>query len=337
MPIASANRLLLDVDLAPVAGSRFQPTGFPDIGAAQFLRPEATDGRVDWQEALLVESAQSMANRLEGTAWDDAANQPVATFSGLPYIRVVHADDGGYLTSSRTEAHRLASAFVKDAALDGVGMRQVIRDRLGLRDDRPLAPVEIARAVFGLDPFCLVHGVFFAEPASIWPGQPRIARALTAEIEAREVHRADSGGVKRDHVRHAHGEAGGSAEGYGSIPFHRTEWTAARIVASFCLDRAQIRSYGLGEAATALLEAVARWEIRSLLDGVLRLRTACDLMPVADELVDRSGQALPALDAIDAEVRDLIPECADLTGGGEPIVVRWPGGAKEKRSKGAKP
>ena len=50
-------RLLLQAKLKPVQGSRFQPTGFPDLGAATFDGP-------DGAKMLLVESAQSMANRL---------------------------------------------------------------------------------------------------------------------------------------------------------------------------------------------------------------------------------------------------------------------------------
>ena len=58
-------RLLLDVALEPAIGTRFQPTGFPDIGAAEFERPVRNgDGVPTWERSLLVESAQSMANRL---------------------------------------------------------------------------------------------------------------------------------------------------------------------------------------------------------------------------------------------------------------------------------
>jgi CRISPR-associated protein Csb1 len=49
-------RLLLKAALKPIQGTRFQPTGFPDLGAATYDGP---DGR----KMILVESAQSMANR----------------------------------------------------------------------------------------------------------------------------------------------------------------------------------------------------------------------------------------------------------------------------------
>ncbi len=329
---APPSRQLIDVGLRPVNGSRFQPTGFPDIGAATFARfePDRGEGK-EWVDCLVLESPQSMANRLEGTAWDDAGDDQVGAFAGLPYVRVVHADDGEYLTSSRTEAHRLASAFIKDAELDGTSMKAVIRHRLGLRDDRPVAPRTIARAVMGLDPFCLVHGVFFAEKADTWPGQPRIVRALSGQIEAIEVRPAHLGGVKRDHVRHGISDTGGSAEGYGTIPYHRTEWAARTILASFNLDLAQIRSYGLGEDGTALLVAIARWEVAALLAQPLRLRTACDLERVSGEVVDRTGQPLPTPEALEAEVRSGIAACADLLGGGDPIVVHWRATKKAKK------
>lgn len=328
----TTSRLLIDVPLEPAIGSRFQPTGFPDIGAADFDRPVVNaDGSRGWTKSLLVESAQSMANHLEGTAWDASSNQPVAIFGGLPYIRVIAESDERFLTSSRVEAHRLASAFVKDSKLDGVPMIDVIRTKLGLRDDTPIPHTQVAAAIFELDPFCLVHGIFFADAK--WPGQPKIARALTSFVEASGVQRADSGGVKRDHVRHKMNDVdGGTAEGYGSVPFHRTEWTAEAIVASFSLDRRQLRSYGLGKAAEQLLEGIALWEIRSLLDDGLRLRTACDLVPVDDSIVARDGSVLPELDEIEQRIHAALGECGDQLGAKRAVDVRWSDGGKKGKA-----
>lgn len=323
------NRELFHVPLQPVAGSRFQPTGFPDIGAALFDRPVTNgDGTPGWEECLVLESAQSMGNHLEAAAWDTGAQAPAAAVAGLPYVRVVD-ERGEYVTSSRTEAHRLASAFVKDATLDGEDMKVVIKERLGLRDDTPLSPRDIAAAVFAMDPLCLVHGVFFADKA--WPGQPRIARALTAFVEAHDVREAISGGVKKDDVRHSTSDAAGRAtEGYGPVPFHRTEYVAREIEASFVLDLEQIGSYGLPEPATELLAAVARWEIRSLLDRGFRPRTACDL-----EIADPEAVAsLPALDALTDEVRVLVGRCGDLLADGSPLEVVWDRSRHSKKPKG---
>ncbi|MGH9090240.1 MAG: type I-G CRISPR-associated RAMP protein Csb1/Cas7g [Acidimicrobiales bacterium] len=323
------NREVYRVPMRPVAGSRFQPTGFPDVGPALFTRPVGEDG---WQKCLLVESAQSMGNHLEATGWDGGHEQPVGTFEGMPYVRVVD-ENGDYVTSSRTEAHRLASAFVKDSTLDGDGMREVIRRRLDLKDDAPSSLREIAGAVFEMDPMALVHGVFFAETNKVWPGQPKISRALTAFVEANDVLPAVSGGVKRDDVRHSTKDTGGATEGYGSVPFHRTEYVAREVEASFVLDLDQLASYGLPEDATELLAAAARWEIRSLLDHGFRPRTGCDL-----EIDDPSTlDGLPSLDTLTEQLRSLIGQCEQDKSFGDderPLTVIWDRRKSSKKGKG---
>lgn len=316
----SANRLKFTARLRPLLGSTFQPTGFPDIGAATF------DTWADGERvpSLLVESVQSMANRLEATAWDAAANTPVPEVSGLAHVRVER--EGQFVTSSRLEAHRLASAWIRDSTLDGTKFEGVIGDRLGLDQDVPLDYPRMARAVARMDPFCLVHGVFFSQKG--WLGQPKFPRAVSAVIEASNVVRAVSGGRKSDHVRHSldrDAEGGGTSEGYGSVPFHRVEFTAESITASFVIDRELLRSYGLGETAAGALEALAQGEIRRLLDGGLRLRTACDL-----EVVDVGGDELPSADDLSSAIASGVGD--DVFGGGETTILDAPA----KRSKPAK-
>ncbi|WP_053736442.1 type I-U CRISPR-associated RAMP protein Csb1/Cas7u [Nocardia sp. NRRL S-836] len=317
----SPHRLVYDVDLEPLLGSTFQPTGFPDLGAATFDRFTGTTT----EPALLVESVQSMANRLEATAWDSGTHQPHTAVTGLPHVRVERAGTGEFLTSSRLEAHRLASPFVREAILEGTKMTQVIAQRLGLAKDTPLNFPHMAAALAAMDPFCLLHGVFFAHKE--WLGQPRFPRATSAVIEARNVRRAPSGGRKADRVRHQLDKdgTGGTSEGYGSVPFHRLEWTAERIVASFVVDTALLRSYGLPDPAVAMLETLALWEIRSLLTGGLRLRTACDLDLAGDITPRRNTPALPDLDTLTDQLAKHITDAADTLGTGEPIVVQWKG------------
>ena len=98
----TATKLLFSIELQPLQGERFQPTGFPSLGAATY---ESNHGA-----NLLVESAQSMANRLETVCWDDSADQPRAELAGLSYVRVER--QGKYLTSSMTEAHRINSPYL---------------------------------------------------------------------------------------------------------------------------------------------------------------------------------------------------------------------------------
>lgn len=302
----SHSRTRLAFSLEPIAGSRFQPTGFPDLGAATFERAGVPG------ENLLVESVQSMANNLEATTWDTAISAPGAPVADLPYVRVV-AEDGTFLTSSRLDAHRLASAYVLDGTLNGRKMRDELRTRFRLEKGRPLDIRQVAREVFALDPLSLLHGVFFAQ--SGWPWQPKIARAVTAFIEARDVYPAVSGGVKRDSVNNTSRDAvqgQSSREGYGMVPHHRTEYTAAEITLYAVIDQQQLRSYGLSPAATELLSALADWEIATLLDGGLRLRTACDLV-----VTDESKSALPSLtqatERFSAAVASAHDELGDVT------------------------
>jgi CRISPR-associated protein Csb1 len=261
----TAYRTVLEADLTPIAGSLIQPTGFPDLGAAEF-----GDNR------LLVESAQSMANWLESTTWETATNDQVPELAGagIPHVKVVDPQ-GAFLSSSRLEAHRLASAYIMAGTIAGTTGEKWLEQQLGLAKGRPLDYRAVARACFRLDPLSLVHGVFFARKA--WAWQPKVSRAVTSFIEASGVKPAVSGGVKRDVVINE-AKGGATAEGYGTVPHHRVEFTADTITAYFTVDHAQFRSYGLSEPATALLEAIADFEIASLLDQGLRLRTRCDLV-----------------------------------------------------------
>lgn len=314
---ADAPRLLLRARLEPLAGSVFQPTGFPDLGAAEFERPTG-NGKI---AALLVESVQSMANHLEELGWDGRGNEPVTPLESLPYVRVESAEDGSFLTASRIEPHRLASAYIKDAGIDGKKKGvDWITERLGLVERRPLDWARIYRAVFEMDPLCLVHGVFFSDPGWKDSGNPKVRRAITAVIEAHNVERVVSGGLKRDDVQFTQAEGASAEAGYGFVPYGRTEYAAERIELAVTVDLAQIRGYGLSEDKANLLELIAMWEIAGLLEGPLRLRTACDLEAVEVDVVRPDGFELPERKQLAAAIAES-PVEFESPG---PRVARWP-------------
>jgi CRISPR-associated protein Csb1 len=295
-------RTVLEADLTPIAGSLIQPTGFPDLGAAEF-----GDGK------LLVESAQSMANWLESTTWDAATNDQADELAkaGIPYVRVVDPQ-GVFLSSSRLEAHRLASAYIMSGTVAGTTGEKWLEEQLQLVKGRPLDYRALARACFRLDPVSLVHGVFFARKN--WPWQPKISRAVTSFIEASGVKPAVSGGVKRDGVINE-ARGGATAEGYGTVPHHRVEYTADTITAYFTVDHAQFRSYGLSEPATALLEAIVDFEVASLLDRGMRLRTRCDLVVSGITKGERpdAADAAARIAKFAADARDELGSVTDVT------------------------
>lgn len=296
LELPAESRLVLDAHLRPIVGSSFQPTGFANLGAAEFTRPGG-------QPALLVESVQSMANRLEDVGVDAATREPVEQLRELPWI-AVRDGDGALLTSSRLEPHRLASVYVRDSTLDGtVGVDWLVA-RLGLRPKTPLSMPEIYRAVFELDPLCLVHGVFFSDKK--FTGNPKVRRAVTAVVEAHGVAPVVSGGLKRDDVQFKASTGAGAEEGYGFVPFGRTEYVADDIVLSASVDLHQIRGYGLGEAETRLLELLAVWELASLLEQPLRLRTACDLELLETSVRRPADFTLPNADTLGSALTEAI-------------------------------
>lgn len=300
--LSSEPRLILRAKLEPTAGSTIQPTGFPDLGAAEFERPRPDGGT---ENAILVESVQSLANHLERVGWYLAGKRPVRTLAQLPYV-AVHDTDGNFLTSSRLEPHRLAGAYIREARIEGKSGEEWLIDRTGVEAGRPMDWPVFYSAIFALDPLCLLHGVFFSSPGWKNYGNPKIRRSLTAVIEAHGARPAVSGGVKRDDVNPTKGEGRGSSEGFGFVPFGRTEYTAEEIELSIVVDLEQIRGFGLGEDESDLLVSIALWEVRSLLDRPLRLRTACDLQLGEDGLATArpTGWELPPLADLEAAIQD---------------------------------
>lgn len=288
-------RLLLDVALEPLQGSRFQPTGFPDLGAADYHAP---DGR----RMVLVESAQSMANRLEEVCWDEATQDWVEPLRGLPYVAVVDADDE-VVTTSVLEAHRLNSPYILESK-DKSFFNQLKEELGGLEKGR-VDLHKLAIVLLKYDPNALLHGVFLAKK-DLAGGRLRLPRALSAFIEASDVNVVAAGGVKRDDVD----PSGDTSKGFGHVPFHRDEYTG-NVRAYFNVDLAQIRGYRLPDSAARLLVALALFKIRRFFRDGLRLRTACDLGTAGElEIKAPSGFSLPALDEIESALLGLIEEAS---------------------------
>ncbi len=256
--LQSEPRLLIEAELKPVQGSRFQPTGFPDLGAATYKRPDGTS-------MLLVESAQSMANRLEEVCWNKSADNIDEKLAGLSHIVVTL--DNGQTTNSLLEAHRLNSGYLISQDATGT-IKGKVKETVGDADSGVLNIRELARTVFRLDAGSVLHGVFLEKIA----GRLRLQRLLSAFIESEGAATVASGGVKFDVVD----PKGDAAKGFGNVPFARTEFVAEKTTAFFNLDLATMRGYGLGEAAEKLLIALSLFKIFRFLKTGLRLRTACD-------------------------------------------------------------
>jgi len=316
--LATAPRLLVCAKLQPLQGTRFQPTGFPEIGAAQYEGPDGTP-------MLLVESAQSMANRMEAVCWNKVTDDWVEPLKGLSVIKV--AENGGQpLTNSLLEAHRINSPYILE------GNDRTVFDKLkkeladmeeGLVDLRKLA-----RVLLTLDVNALLHGAFLAKK-DLAGGRLRLPRALSGFIEARGVKVAPSGGVKNDTVN----PSGDTSKGFGNVPFSRDEFVSPDIAAYFNLDLAQLRGYGFGQPVFELLVALGLYKVRAFLEAGLRLRTACDLECISAAVQRPLDFELPGLEQIAAALPGMI-RLAHAEAGFEVTTVLYAGSAKAARSKG---
>lgn len=281
--LENAPRLLIEADLKPLQGTRFQPTGFPEIGAAQYDGPDGTP-------MLLVESAQSIANRMEQVCWDEVADDWVLALKGLSVVKVLD-QNGKPLTNSVLEAHRINSEYI--ARTEDF---KPIRDAINHQKDRPFSVrSQLAPALLKFDINSLIHGIFLEEIA----GVIRLPRALSGFIEASNIRLASSGGVKK-------GIEPGKKDGEGNVIYSRDEFVSPEIKAYFNLDLAQLRGYGFQESIYRLLVAIALYKIRAFLEIGLRLRTACDLECENITIKRPNDFILPSLSDLTTELPGLI-------------------------------
>lgn len=318
--LAKAPRLLLRAKLQPLQGTRFQPTGFPEIGAALYDGP-------DGKRTLLVESAQSMANRMEAVCWDKVNDSWVEPLKGLSVIKV-NDKNGDPLTNSVLEAHRINSPYILEGTDKTVFDK--LKNELAGMDEGVVDLRKLAQVLLALDVNALLHGVFLAKK-ELAGGRLRLPRALSAFIEATSTKVASSGGVKNDSVN----PSGDTSKGFGNVPFARDEFVSPEIYAYFNLDLAQLRGYGFTAPVNQLLIALALYKIRAFLEHGLRLRTACDLECVGLDVQRPNGFEVPTLGSLGQAMPDLI-STAKPDARFDEIKVTFTGGGKAKNPKKGK-
>ena len=302
-------RLLIEATLTPLQGPRFQPTGFPNLGHAVFDEPDGNG------QMVLVESSQSMANRLESVCLNDAEDDWVKPLEGLPLIKVVDKN-GKSLTNSVLEAHRINSPYILEGKDKTV--LDILKEKLANMEEGRVDIRELADVLFRYDTNALLHGVFLAKK-ELAGGRLRLPRVLSSFIEAQDARVATSGGVKNDTVN----PKGDTSKGFGNVPFARDEWTSGKIVAYFNLDLRQIQSFGLETEAETLLVSFALFKIRKFLSEGLRLRTACDLESKEIRVTRPEGFELPDLATISEELPDLIEAVRKKGMFNGPLTVKY--------------
>lgn len=321
--------LVLTATLEPIAGDRFQPAGFPEIGHVIYKAPRK-DGSTE--NVCIVDSAASMANHLETVCQRGAHDLDlVDDLDGMPYVRcVTNTTEGKEPTKNRevvvtslTEGHRIASSYFLDGALlkdDGGKSDETFEADLIKKfgivlpgSSKAHPPPEkwwdVFKTIFEVDPNSLVHGVLFPQ----W--QIKIPRALTAHLEAFGAGRVDRSGVKFDRL---------GKTTSGQPIFAVDDATAESIRATFVLDVSAIRSYGrkkgsdtlgVSETQQEFLVALSLWKIQKLLESPFRFRSGCHLRRTALRSYEQDVE-------LDVKIKDAI----SAAGFGEQRItdVFWP-------------
>ena len=275
------DRVLISAELHLANGSFFQPTGFPDIGACIY-----TDGA--GHRRCLVESEQSMANRLEAVCMKAPGvwREPLAR--KLPVIRVEDKKNR-LLATNLTEPHRVASSYVLESTINGekpakndrTTLEGKLKDHLGIDgktwplDDRE----KLTQSVFALDPAAILHGFQFMQWETVGL---RAARLLHARLEATvadvdgEVH---YGLVKVDGIEPESSATKKSNKGQSIAHKQRYVPVPKSIQATFEIDVLALRERSLvpvadadcadegssNRAAQRFLLALALWKIHRFL------------------------------------------------------------------------
>jgi CRISPR-associated protein Csb1 len=268
-----------------------QPTGFPDIGACIFKDAQG-------QVRCLVESEQSMANRLEGVCMTDAGEWVEPWKSVMPLIEVV--DDGEQrIATNLTDSHRIASSYILEGKVNGVEFREIIWRAIGMRGsgNNAILPLtgraQLDRVIFALDPSALLHGYQFVQTEFVGMRQPRILHArIEAILDGDEE--LNYGMVKVDQIEPGAAAQKGANKGQSIAGKHRIIWKD--ITAIFEIDLLTLKHLHLDDDNTndaktrKCLLGLALWKIGAFLSdkpsfdprsrqtlGALRLRADCHL------------------------------------------------------------
>lgn len=175
----STGRILIEASLKPIQGNRFQPTSFPDMGAAEYQLDNGT-------YSLIVDSPQAVVNHLEQHCLNSDGESFVDALRGLSIVHVKN-NDGSYLTNTVREGHRLNSPYVLGGKKSN---KTVVREEFDKLDtkSKPLADRSaIVNTIFKYDVNSLLHGVWLS---LIGEGRIRFPRALSAFVEADNRHYA---------------------------------------------------------------------------------------------------------------------------------------------------
>jgi CRISPR-associated protein Csb1 len=276
--------VVIRASLEPKNRNFLQPTAFPDIGPCIYRDKEG-------QRWCLVESEQSMANRLEAVCMKENGVW-VDELKGLPLI-VVKDKGGNLLATNLTEPHRIASSYILEGkrAGDTDDLRKLFEKKIGLQNDGTFWPMDrradLERLVFALDPAALLHGFQFVQWEFVGLRQTRLIHArLEAKLaDDTEVH---YGMVKWDAIEP--GSTNKKHANKGQSIAAKSRIVPENVTATFEIDVLALKNLSLKEDRKKFLLGLALWKIGAFLANKasfdprsrstgpsLRLRADCHL------------------------------------------------------------
>jgi len=256
------DRVIITAQLTLANGAFLQPTGFPDIGSCIY-----TDA--DGKKRCLVESEQSMANRLEAVCirapgyWIDELKQ-------LPVVEVRDTNDA-LLATNVTEPHRIASSYVLQGKLNGSDVKDLLTTKLGLERGGSNWPLDkrdvLEKLVFALDPAALLHGFQFVQWDFVGLRQTRLLSARLECVLAEEDPEVHYGMVKFDAIEPENTKEKKANKGQSIAAKSRIVPTRDGIQATFDIDLLGLKNLALGDQEKKFLLALTLWKIGAFLSN----------------------------------------------------------------------
>jgi CRISPR-associated protein Csb1 len=254
------DRVIVTAQLSLANGAFLQPTGFPDMGSCVY-----TDG--EGKKRCLIESEQSMANRLEAVCMK-APGCWVDELSHLPVIEV--RANGALLATNLTEPHRIASSYVLQSDYNGSTVKDLLGRMLGLDSGGATWPIDkrdvLERLVFALDPAAILHGFQFVQWEFVGLRQTRLLSGRL-ECELAGEPEVQYGMVKFDAIEPENTTEKKANKGQSIAAKSRVVPARDGVKATFDIDLLGLKNLSLAEPEKRFLLALALWKIGAFLSN----------------------------------------------------------------------
>ena len=324
------------IRLQPVAGPGekvFPATHLKGVYADEFRNVLDRSGGFRRSRAILMDSVQSQANRLEQVLLQAVDSREI----NLPLL---YLEIDGHRVTSLDAPHRIYDAFFWDAVLGGQSFRESPVGRT-LVAARPRA----AEALFEYAPTALLFGAWDSRAGGLRGARfPRAIEseivALDAEVGVRTSSRICPVGIRKvaayrgktepytlnqdEAVKDANGmpvTVEVTAVGHSNIP-PRVEpggITATEIVQTAVISLTQLRQLRFGEdavsnVARATLAAIGLFALTSQLESGYALRSRCHLIAIEQPMFELVGNRAGEIRTVEVNsecARQLLASCVE--------------------------